>query len=228
MFTVTIEKRHILALSVIAAKADVRYYLNGLCIETGPTESRVIACDGHRLGVIRGQAPEYGAQGFGESQQVIIPIDAFKGIKKAKKGEADSVVISVNAPDYQIQDGDTIRAGKLVDGKFPDWRRVCDVRDLSNVPQQFQPGYIGDFGRVSGILGNKSEYVGIAHNGEVKDAEGNVTHSDGAAIVTVPGCPEFFAVVMPWRIDKTDIATAAPHWVMDNLQAQPVELQAAA
>lgn len=226
MFTVTIEKRHILAALKFAAVNDVRYYLNGICIEAGATESRVIATDGHRMAVIRGQCPDYGAQGFEAVQCAIIGSEAFKGIKKAKKGEPCSIVVSINAPDYQIQDGDTIRAGKLIDGKFPEWRRVVPS-ETTGIVSQFNSDYMGDFGDVARILGKKWPMVSISHNGgkTYTDKAGDTKKErDGGALVTLPDYPEFVGVVMP--CNAGDVPTKAPAWAFDDLQ--PAELQAAA
>ena len=51
------------------AQQDVRYYLNGLLLETSAKMLRTVATDGHRLAMAEIELPEGGKAG----QQVIIP-----------------------------------------------------------------------------------------------------------------------------------------------------------
>ena len=101
------------------ANQDVRYYLNGLLLETEGNVLRAIATDGHRLALshrtIDAQLPE---------KQVIVP---RKGVMEmARLLEADDLDITIAIGDNAIRatNSTTVFTSKLVDGRFPDYRRV--------------------------------------------------------------------------------------------------------
>ena len=101
------------------ANQDVRYYLNGLLFETEGNTLRAIATDGHRLALshrtIEAQLPE---------KQVIVP---RKGIMEmARLLESDDLDITIAIGDNAIRatTANTVFTSKLVDGRFPDYRRV--------------------------------------------------------------------------------------------------------
>lgn len=106
--------------SFAMAQQDVRYYLNGLLLETGPGRLRAVATDGHRLALcdaeaaIEGDAPH----------QVIVPRKGVLELARLMSDEAASVRISLGA-NYIRASGDFFTfTSKLVDGKFPDYDRV--------------------------------------------------------------------------------------------------------
>ena len=39
------------AMATLAAKKDIRYYLNGLLVEWNATTTRIVATDGHKMGI---------------------------------------------------------------------------------------------------------------------------------------------------------------------------------
>ena len=99
-----------------AAKADVRYYLNGVLIEVKGGLATVVATDGHRLHRVQlagtVSAPDMAA---------IVPIDHLKRISY------DVVALSdgwIKCGDAEIQ---------LIDARYPDWRRV--MPDASDRPR---------------------------------------------------------------------------------------------
>ncbi|MEL4390848.1 DNA polymerase III subunit beta [Shewanella xiamenensis] len=101
------------------ANQDVRYYLNGLLLETEGNVLRAIATDGHRLALshrtIDAQLPE---------KQVIVP---RKGVMEmARLLEVDDLDIAIAIGDNAIRatTSTTVFTSKLVDGRFPDYRRV--------------------------------------------------------------------------------------------------------
>ena len=67
------------------AQQDVRYYLNGLLLETGNEQLRAVATDGHRLALCQtavdaGKLPE---------QQVIVPRKGVLELQRLLSGEGD-------------------------------------------------------------------------------------------------------------------------------------------
>ena len=104
-------------LSPAICKEETRYYLRGICFDVRDGELRLVATDGHRLSVIdrgRVDCPD---------MRPIVPDCAIQGIAPMLKG-AD--VVSVVVHDTW---GAAVAPGKrllfkLIDGSFPDWRRV--------------------------------------------------------------------------------------------------------
>ena len=70
------------------AQQDVRYYLNGLLLETGEKMLRAVATDGHRLALCerRSLAPKAARI---TAQQVIVPRKGVQELQRLLAGEGD-------------------------------------------------------------------------------------------------------------------------------------------
>lgn len=102
------------------AQQDVRYYLNGLCLEFGPGRIKGIATDGHRMALSEIQAPEIRAE-----RQIIVPRKGVIEVGKLLGPSEESVELRL-APNHmrlQTPDG-VIFTTKLIDGRFPDYTKV--------------------------------------------------------------------------------------------------------
>jgi DNA polymerase-3 subunit beta len=101
------------------AQQDVRYYLNGLMLETGGSFVQAVATDGHRLALCRVNVDD---QSSG-SQQVIIP---RKGVMELQRllGGSDDVDLAIGSNHIRAHVGDIRFTSKLIDGRFPDYQRV--------------------------------------------------------------------------------------------------------
>lgn len=88
---------------------DARYYLQGIFLKGGKSEA--VATDGHRLARNRGpEIPEFDG--------IIVP---RKTVGLLPKGEAR---VSVSDSKIRVVAGDFVLTSKLIDGTFPDYRRV--------------------------------------------------------------------------------------------------------
>jgi DNA polymerase-3 subunit beta len=157
------------------AQQDVRYYLNGMLLETGGQHIRSVATDGHRLALC--QAELDGAKL--EEQQVIVPRKGVLELQRLLTGEGNvDVVLGANHVRIQL---DGIRfTSKLIDGRFPEYDRVIP-RDSSNEVRSDRTVLRGGLQRTA-ILSNE-KYRGIrliirddalvlqAHNPEQEEAE---------------------------------------------------------
>lgn len=157
------------------AQQDVRYYLNGMLLETGGQHIRSVATDGHRLALC--QAELDGAKL--EEQQVIVPRKGVLELQRLLSGEGSvDVVLGANHVRIQL---DGIRfTSKLIDGRFPEYERVIP-RDSSNELRADGAVLRGGLQRTA-ILSNE-KYRGIrliirdnavvlqAHNPEQEEAE---------------------------------------------------------
>jgi len=108
------------------AQQDVRYYLNGMLLETGGQYLRAVATDGHRLALC--QAALSGAKL--DDQQVILPRKGVLELQRLMSGEG-SVNIELGSNHVRIQLAGIRFTSKLIDGRFPEYDRVIP-KDSSN------------------------------------------------------------------------------------------------
>ncbi|RWC28182.1 MAG: hypothetical protein EOS70_28140 [Mesorhizobium sp.] len=136
---------------------ETRHYLNGVAFEFGWNDDgmlRAVATDGHRLGS-RQMAP---AGALPQRPTVIIPRAAIKAIAALAGGK--EVTLSVDDTRAELTFGDFTIRTKLIDGTFPDWRRV--------VPQGPFKEFDLDAGKIiklhracKGVRGNGSQGVKV-------------------------------------------------------------------
>jgi DNA polymerase-3 subunit beta len=156
------------------AQQDVRYYLNGMLLETGGGRLRAVATDGHRLALSQAEA-----EGSAEEQQVIVPRKGVLELQRLMTGEGD-VNVELGANHVRIQLDGIRFTSKLIDGRFPEYERVIP-KESSNELKADRAALRGALQRTA-ILSNE-KYRGIrlvirdsgvvlqAHNPEQEEAE---------------------------------------------------------
>ncbi len=157
------------------AQQDVRYYLNGMLLETGGQHLRAVATDGHRLALC--QVELDGADM--EEQQVIVPRKGVLELQRLMSGEGD-LNIELGANHVRIQLEGIRFTSKLIDGRFPEYERVIP-KESSNELKADRNAFRSALQRTA-ILSNE-KYRGIrliirdsgvilqAHNPEQEEAE---------------------------------------------------------
>jgi len=100
------------------AQQDVRYYLNGMLLESDGKSLRTVATDGHRLALC-----EMELKTKPGTQQVIVP---RKGILELQRllGAEGPVAVQVGSNHVRITLGAIRFTSKLIDGRFPEYNRV--------------------------------------------------------------------------------------------------------
>jgi DNA polymerase-3 subunit beta len=112
--------RHLLSLVQYAmAQQDIRYYLNGLLLIVEEGTVTVVATDGHRLALATLKTAESTPR-----QEVIIPRKAVVELTKLLSEGDEPVRIDVLGNQVRFGFGTTLLVSKVVDGKFPDFKRV--------------------------------------------------------------------------------------------------------
>jgi len=204
---ITIERNALKAVSRFAAVKDIRYYLQGVLIESNPLETRLAATCGHTLAVHRADA-----KGDNEGSWTgILPLDAVLTLLKMKATHKTLKDAPITLTIEEAgETGEYMRVTWLeqsiicraVDGKFPDYRRVIPEA-LDGLPCWINPDYLARIvdaakdigaGFTFGFGGTGSS---LAHIGQ-----------------------DMVAVVMPMRLELTTDATRAA-WAKDALP-QPV------
>ncbi|WP_111979028.1 DNA polymerase III subunit beta [Algibacillus agarilyticus] len=102
------------------AVQDVRYYLNGMSLETQDNIIRCVTTDGHRLALTQHELPNERLQ----ESQVIIPRKGVTEILRLIDDVEDVIYISVGSNHIRLNNENFTFTSKLVDGRFPDYRRV--------------------------------------------------------------------------------------------------------
>lgn len=102
------------------AQQDVRYYLNGMSLETDDNIIRAVATDGHRLALSKITCE----QPLSANKQVIIPRKGVHEVLRLISDEEQLLKVKLGGNHIRIHSTDFIFTSKLVDGRFPDYRRV--------------------------------------------------------------------------------------------------------
>ncbi len=162
------------------AQQDVRYYLNGMSLETEDNIIRTVATDGHRLALCRLQYND-----ALPGRQVIIP---RKGVLEISRliGEDDKMIkIQLGANHLRLFSSEFIFTSKLVDGRFPDYRRVLP-KDGDKTVLASKAVLKDAFSRAA-ILSNE-KFRGVRLNlssGELKITANNPEQEEAEEIVDV-------------------------------------------
>ena len=157
------------------AQQDVRYYLNGMLLETGGSRVRGVATDGHRLALC-----EVAVDGTKlDEQQVIVPRKGVLELQRLLDGEG-SIDLELGPNHVRVQLDGIRFTSKLIDGRFPEYERVIP-KEAPNLLTADRETLRGALQRAA-ILSNE-KYRGIrliirdsgvliqAHNPEQEEAE---------------------------------------------------------
>ncbi len=102
------------------AQQDVRYYLNGMLLETSAKALRSVATDGHRLALCEVELSE----GAKSGQQVIVPRKGVLELQRILGNEDQILEVGIGSNHVRVQIGDIRFTSKLIDGRFPEYSRV--------------------------------------------------------------------------------------------------------
>ena len=156
------------------AQQDVRYYLNGMLLETGGKHIRAVATDGHRLALC-----QVAIDGNVSEQQVIVPRKGVLELQRLLSGEGE-LNIQLGANHVRIELDGIRFTSKLIDGRFPEYERVIPKQSTNELKAD-RTEFKGALQRTA-ILSNE-KYRGIrlvirdsgvvlqAHNPEQEEAE---------------------------------------------------------
>ena len=160
------------------AQQDVRYYLNGLLLETDGKALRAVATDGHRLALcemeLAGKAKT--------THQVIVPRKGVLELQRILGTEGD-IELAVGTNHVRAQIGDIRFTSKLIDGRFPEYGRVIPASpprvveaDREALRQALQRTAILSNEKYRGIrLMARPDLLTLqAHNPEQEEAEDQV------------------------------------------------------
>ncbi|MCH4543171.1 DNA polymerase III subunit beta family protein [Ochrobactrum sp. A-1] len=142
---------------------ETRYYLNGVQIERHPVKGVfLVATDGRRMVVIHDES------GSIEGDSRIVRLDKVALTAcKAGKGEAKDRILVVSGANATVTSYDDLPVhaayGVVIDGTFPDWRRIARPNLSSVGAAAYNPKHLADFGKVADELSEgKNTAISIA------------------------------------------------------------------
>lgn len=110
------------------AQQDVRYYLNGMLLESDGKTLKTVATDGHRLAYCEAAMDGAGAG----VQQVIVPRKGVLELQRLLTGD-DTVELVIGTNHVRAQIGSIRFTSKLIDGRFPEYSRVIPTSPTRKV-----------------------------------------------------------------------------------------------
>ncbi len=164
------------------AHQDVRYFLNGICLEIGGGQMRSVATDGHRLALC---ALKDGISTDGnEDHRIIIPRKAVMELARLVDDSDQEVKLQIGDSHirFLFEESDTVFSSKLVDGQYPDYLQViptgnpnelvADREQLLSTLKRTSILSNEKFRSVRLVLGPDGNMLRVvAHNQEQEEAE---------------------------------------------------------
>lgn len=92
---------------------ETRFYLNGIFLENADDKLSAVATDGHRL-----SRNETAIEALPAFKSIIVP---RKTVSLVPKGQ---ILVELSDTKIRLTAGDTVITSKLIDGTFPDYRRI--------------------------------------------------------------------------------------------------------
>lgn len=176
------------AAQFLAAENDIRAYFNGVYLEATPFETRLVGCDGTKIGVVR-----YVVENdLDTDTALIVPNDIIDKAKVTKRDMLSAARVEIENGQHTLcVDTAGLRLPFApADGRFPEYRRVFP-KTTSGEPGQFDPQLLVAFAKAGKTLLHKSNnpVPRLAYNGD-------------NARVTFDNYDEFVGVIMGWRAPK--------------------------
>ncbi len=116
------------------ANQDVRYYLNGLMLNISNSKLKLVASDGHRLSIYKG---EIGIE-TGYEECIIIPRKGVLELNRLLDDAEVELEIQFSNSNIRVLIKNLVFSAKLVDAKYPDFSKVFeqDFFEEIQIPKQ--------------------------------------------------------------------------------------------
>lgn len=229
----TINANRFAAAYSVAAKDDVRHYLNGVAIEPHKDGGCfIVATDGHRLAVVYDAAASLSGDDIGKyAMPFIVKVEERLVRACAKANDDAALELDIPLLGVTVTTTQTLSTGRKavavaseleqIDGKYPDWRRV--------IPK------VGHSGKQS-LLAVNARYVAefsdlfrkVDFRGKVTDAGIHIhcgKDAEDALLITNPQYSDRLGVLMPMRVGDVK---ALPDLPGIDLRVAPKRAKAAA
>ena len=145
--TITIPTAQFQAIASFRAVGDIRYYLNGVLLETGPQGAFIVATDGFAMAAAR-----IDREPMADSR-IILPLGIIEQIEKLKLKKNPAFIIelpeqkfkgTLKTLDYEMQFNG-------VDAKYPNWRSVAR-HTFDGTAVAYDPKYLSKVDNAAGLI----------------------------------------------------------------------------
>ena len=109
-------------MSLFAGTQDIRYYLNGVCLQNNAEGLYAVATNGYVLSYAK-----LGDKLEGEDFEIILPNSAAKIIASCKERFGLDLEYERDTKQVSIKTQEGTQTLKAIEGKYPDWRRVVPL-----------------------------------------------------------------------------------------------------
>ena len=184
---------HVLAAALhCVATNDVRFYLNGVCVEVKRGEGTICSTNGQVL-----FAAHFVPLDKCPDVCVIVPRALLAGIRNRRITSRSTVNVELRIEGRQltVDDGDVARTAPSIEGTFPRWRAAVP-HPISGEAGFYNPALVQVMDKVASCLGEKNPC--LQQNGK-----------HGAVCVLDQGNALF--VIMPWLPER---ARPVPNWAL--------------
>ena len=156
----TIESKTLAALYPFCAHKYVRYYLQGVLIESADKGVIAVATDGHKMLVIND------FDGHCE-KSIIVQYSSTMATQMKKKDAGIATILRLSPDSDQLQimlSNGFAGPGQLIDGKYPAYNNVMpkELPTDSAARQHYDPALLTAFCTAEKVLRNGSTYHGIS------------------------------------------------------------------
>lgn len=133
--------RQLIRRTVFATDVEsTRYALGGILVELGPERATLAATDSRRLSVAQSAC-----QMVGNPEPVtpppVVPAKAMSLIERILGDQTEDVKIAIHPNDIVVQAGTVMVSSQLVQGRFPDYRKVIPTTFASTIDMVVGPFY---------------------------------------------------------------------------------------
>ena len=202
MIIINIPTDRLAAVATAMSKEQARYYLCGIHV-TSTSNTTVVAIeatDGHRF--MRALLDQSDGETDCDYSNIdaIVPADAVQQILKAAGRKEPTIQLKIDGENFEliVPMGVAIR-GKLIDGTYPETQCIWPT-ETSNKPAQYNAAYLADMSKAAKLLGEKSGYFHVHHNG------------DACATITFNDLESVAGIIMPIKSVPPHLPSAASYY----------------
>lgn len=191
----SIKRKDIRGMLHLAAKKDIRYYLQGIHVVQNNRGTYIEATDGHIMGRLLIDCAPYA-----EHNSVVLPTEHLAKLKGTKRTAEDWLHFTVDGQAVECIDQNQVMRFSACDGRFPDTDRVLPLvfKDEEKAPSTFNPDLLVRFVDVSEELWGKRQVPQVIQRG------------NNSGVVSFAHINDYFVgVIMPMR-DKAE--AKVPDW----------------
>lgn len=126
--------------SLFAGTQDIRYYLNGVCLQNSSDGFFAVATNGHVLA-----SAKIGEKLEGDDFEIILSNSAAKIITSCKERFGIDLEHERVTAQLSIKTQEGTQTLKAIEGKYPDWRRIIpqgDTAQLGDKPWSLSVVYL--------------------------------------------------------------------------------------